>query len=164
MLRKIVRRSASAPSQSQCLQFGFTQEAVPQEETCFFSNPCSHMSLNPWCHRHGHECRILSSWAMAVASCVVVVDPPVRQVFLLQVVHCIAAWLCIEACYSVLRQPVTEIRLLHSRRMQQEELEGARWSEKKLGVLFFGWRILASFFLFGSLRNDSGRGKIVIPF
>ena len=59
----------------------------------FLLNSCLHMSLNPWCHGHGHECRIVSSWAMAVASCVVVVDLPVRQVFLLQAVHCIAAWL-----------------------------------------------------------------------
>ena len=49
---------------------------------------------------------------MAVASCVVVVDLPVRQVFLLQAVHRIAAWLGPEACYPVLRHAFKEIRLL----------------------------------------------------
>ena len=72
---------------------------------------------------------------MAVASCVVVVDSPVRQVFLLQVVHCIAAWLGPEACYPVLRHAFKEIRLLPHQedpggraRRSQEEPEGARIS------------------------------------
>ena len=43
--------------------------------------------------------------------------------------------------------------------MQQEELEGARWSQKKLGILFFGGGFWPVFFLFGQLRNNSGRGK-----
>ena len=75
--------------------------AVLQEETFFLSNQCSHMSLNPCCHGHGHECRIVFSCAMAVVPCFVVVDLPVRKVFLLQAVHRIAAWLGPES--AVLR-------------------------------------------------------------
>ena len=59
------------------------------------------MSLNPCCHSHGHECRIVFSCAMAVVPCFVVVDLPVRKVFLLQAVHRIAEWLGPES--AVLR-------------------------------------------------------------
>ena len=49
------------------------------------------LGVNPCCHGHGHECRIVSFSAMVVASCVAVVDFPVRQAMSLQVVHRIAA-------------------------------------------------------------------------
>ena len=121
----------------------------------FFAIPVLHLFLNSRCH--GHECRIVFSWAMAVASCVVVVDLPVGQVFLLQVVHCIAAWLGLQACYPVLRHASRRSGYFHTRRIQGEAPEGALRSQKEAAFLILGGRILARFFSFFAKSPRAGK-------
>ena len=101
---------------------------------------------------------------MAVASCIVVADLPVRQFFLLQPVHCIAAWLGPEACYPVLRHAVKEIRLLphqedpggRARRSQE-----ASRKQKEPGYLISGAGFWPDFlvFFFGEITQQLRAGK-----
>ena len=169
MLRKIVRRSASAPSQSQCLQFGFTQEAVPQEETCFFfqsvfAHVLESMVSSPWPRMpnslllgHGRcvlccGCRLpceagLSSASSSLHRCMV--GP--RSMLP-----------CLEACLQgdqATSTPGGSRRKSQKEPGGQQETEGAR-------ISYFWGRILARFLsLFW--RNHSGTQggqEITIPF
>ena len=100
---------------------------------------------------------------MAVASCIVVADLPVRQLFLLQPVHCIAAWLGPEACYPVLRHAVKEIMLLPhqedpgGRAIRSQE---ASRKQKEPGYLISGagfWPDFSVFF--GEITQQLRAGK-----